>query len=154
VKARHRKSPSRRARALTGVAALVASTAGLVGAGSGNAFADTTHCIGAVETPGAFACYTSPRFNQSGFERTDIMAFPIVCYGVGCTGSVLWAYKPNDDYIHGRFTAISYLGHSYTVYRPAASQPYILTSDNPHFDQAQEAEILALSMTLDAANGL
>jgi hypothetical protein len=82
-----------------------------------------------------------------------VAAFPIVCYGVGCTGSVLWAYKPNDDYITGRFTAVYYLGHTYTIYRPAASQPYILTSDNPHFTQAEEAEVLALSTTLDAANG-
>jgi hypothetical protein len=154
VKARHRKSSSRRARALTGIGAMLVATAGVVGGGVGTAQADTTHCVGAVQTPGAFACYTSPRFNQSGFERTDIMEFPIVCYGVGCTGSVLWAYKPNDDYIGGRFTAVSYLGHTYTIYRPADSQPYVLLSDNPKLDPVTQAEVLALSMTLDAANGL
>ena len=66
----------------------------------------------------------------------------------------LWAYKPNDDYIGGRFTAVSYLGHTYTIYRPADSQPYVLLSDNPKLDPATQAEVLALSMTLDAANGL
>jgi hypothetical protein len=154
VKARHRKSAPRTARALVGIGATLVSTVAVIGGSAGAASADITRCVGAVQTPGAFACYTSPRFNQSGFEQTDIAEFPVVCYGIGCTGSVLWAYVPNDSYIDGRFTAISYLGHTYTVYRPAASQPYILTSDNPRLDDATTVEVLALSTTLDAANGL
>ena len=154
MKARHRKSSPRRARALTGVGAMLVATVGVVGGSVGTASADATHCIGAVETPGAFACYTSPRFNQSGFEQWNIMEFPVVCYGIGCTGDELWAYQPNDDYIGGRFTTVSYLGHTYTIYRPADSQPYVLLSDNPKLDTATQAEVLALSMTLDAASGL
>ena len=146
--------PSRKARALVGLGAIAASTVGVLGVTSAPALADATHCVGAVETPGAFACYTSPRFNQSGFQQFDVMEFPIVCYGVGCTGSVLWLYRPNDDYIGGRFTTVSYLGHTYTIYRPADSQPYILLSDNPKLDPITQAEVMALSMSLDAANGL
>ena len=153
MKARHRKSLSRRARALTGIGAMVVATAGVLGGGVGTANADATHCIGAVQTPGAFACYTSPRFNQSGFQQWNIMEFPVVCYGIGCTGDELWAYRPNDDYIGGRFTTVSYLGHTYTIYRPADSQPYILLSDNPKLDEATQLQVIALSMTLDAANG-
>jgi len=146
--------PSRKARALAGLGAVAVSTLGVVGMSSAPALADTTRCIGAVNTPGAFACYTSPRFNQSGFEQTDVASFPVICYGLGCSGSVLWVYTPNDDYIGGRFTTVSYLGHTYTVYRPAMSQPYILVSDNPRLDAATSLQVMALSMTLDAANGL
>jgi hypothetical protein len=153
VKARHRMPSSRRTRALTGLGALVVATAGVIGGGVGPASADITRCIGAVETPGAFVCYTSPRFNQSGFQQTDVAAFPVVCFAVGCTGSVLWAYTPSD-YINGRFTSVFYLDHTYTVYRPATDQPYILTSDNPRLDPATQAQVLILSMALDAANGL
>jgi hypothetical protein len=153
VKARHRKPNHRAARAFVGLGAVVASTVGVVGGAVGTASADNTYCIGAVQTPGAFACYTSPRFNNSGFERTDIAEFPVVCYGVGCTGSELWAYAP-DDYVNGRFTSVYYLGHSYVVYRPAMSQPYILTSDNPRLDDATTVQVLLLSSALDAANGL
>jgi hypothetical protein len=109
--------------------------------------------VGAVSTPGAFACYTSPRFNQSGFEKTDIADFPPICYGIGCTGDVLAAYTPGGE-VGGRFTSVSYLGHSYAVYRPDASQPYVVTSDNARLDQATTLQVLVLSMTLDAANGL
>ena len=149
---RHRSSKPRRARALTGIGALLLATAGVVGGSVGPAAADITRCIGFVQTPGAFACYTSPRFNQSGFQQTDVAAFPVVCYAVGCTGSVLWAYMPSD-YINGRFTSVYYLGHTYTVYRPASNQPYVLTSDNQRLDPVTEAEVLALSSALDAANG-
>jgi len=155
VKLRHRsKSSFRKARALTVLGAVVVSAAAVVGASAGPASADITRCIGAVETPGAFVCYTSPRFNQSGFQQTDVATFPVVCYGLGCSGSVLWAYSPNDDYIGGRFTSVYYLGHSYAVYRPAASQPYLLTSDNTRLDPLTQAQVLALSAALDAANGL
>ena len=152
MKARHRKSTHRSARALVGIGALLVSTVGVVGATAGSAVADVTRCIGAVETPGAFVCYTSPRFNQSGFQQTDIASFPVICYAAGCTGSVLWVYAPSD-YVNGRFTSVVYLDHTYTVYRPAASQPYILTSDNPRLDEATTLQVLALSMALDAANG-
>jgi hypothetical protein len=152
VKARHRLSSPRRTRALTGLGALLVATAGVVGGSVGTASADITRCVGLVQTPGAFACYTSPRFNQSGFQQTDVAEFPVVCYAAGCTGSVLWAYTPSD-YINGRFTSVYYLDHTYTVYRPAASQPYILTSDNPRLDPVTSAEVLVLSSALDAENG-
>jgi hypothetical protein len=134
--------------------ALLIATAGVVGGGVGTAAADVTRCVGAVETPGAFACYTSPRFNQSGFQKTDVAEFPVVCYGLGCSGSELWAYSPNDDYTTGRFTTVFYLDHTYTVYRPASSQPYIVTSDNPRLDPVTSLQVMALSAALDAENGI
>ena len=155
MKLRRRTSmsrPSRKVRALAGLGAVAVSTLGVLGGSAAPALADTTRCVGAVGIPGAFACYTSPRFNQSGFEQTDVAQFPVVCYGLGCSGSVLWVFTPNDDYIGGRFTTVVYLGHTYTVYRPAMSQPYILVSDNPRLDEATTVQVLALSMALDAAN--
>ena len=127
--------------------------AGLAAVAAAPASADITRCVGAVQTPGAFACYTSPRFNNSGFQRTTLLDFPVVCYGLGCTSGELTAYQPADS-VSGRFTAVSYLGHTYTVYRPAGSQPYVLTSDNPRLDPVVTVEVLALASALDAANGL
>ena len=142
------------ARRLGGVAAATTvAVSTLTALATVPAAADITRCVGAVQTPGAFACYTSPRFNQSGFETQDVATFPIVCYGIGCTSSELTAYMPSGD-ATGRFTSVSYLGHAYTIYRPAQSQPYVLTSDNPRLDTVTEAEVLALSAALDTANGL
>ena len=150
---RHRRRLSLSRRAIATVVATGLSSAGLLGLTASPASADVTRCVGAVNTPGAFACYTSPRFNQSGFEQWDIADFPVVCYGLGCTGDVLWLYKPSDE-VTGRFTSVSYLGHSYAVYRPAAAQPYVVASDNPRLDPATTLQVLVLSTSLDVVNGL
>ncbi|MGB8651308.1 MAG: hypothetical protein WCD35_11665 [Mycobacteriales bacterium] len=42
--------------------------------------ADVTRCVGAVETPGAFACYTSPRFDHIGLTRTTVATVPVAVY--------------------------------------------------------------------------
>lgn len=152
-KGRHRRARSATTRALTAAAAAAVASTGFVAFTAAPAAADISRCVGAVQTPGAFACYTSPRFNQSGFERTDVTDFPVVCYGAGCTGDVLYIYEPGGE-VDGRFTSVFYLGHTYEIYRPADSQPYILTSDNPNLDPLTEAQVLALSTTLDTLNGI
>ena len=135
-------------RLATATAAVVA----LVGGGlAAPAVADITRCVGAVETPGAFACYTSPRFDHIGLERTTVATVPVVCYGVGCTESELQVFLP-DDQVGGRFTSVQYLGNSYAVYRPTGQQPYVATSSAKAFTPVEEAEVLALSAALDAAN--
>jgi hypothetical protein len=149
--ARHRRR-SLSERAVAAVAATGLSSAALVGLSAGPAAADVKRCVGAVDTPGAFACYTSPRFDQSGFQEWDIAEFPVVCYGLGCTGDMLWFYKPGTD-VGGRFTSVSYLGHSYSVFRPDASQPYIVASDNQRLDPATVLQVLLVSMALDTTNG-
>jgi len=118
------------------------------------AHADITRCVGVEGQQFAFACYTSPRFNHSGFDNDTVATFPTVCYAIGCTTEQVVVLTPDQSNIGtGRFTAVSYLGHSYTVYRPAASQPYVVTSDNPRATPAEQTEVLALSALLDAANG-
>lgn len=131
----------------------MALTAGLtVGAalGASPASADITRCVGAVDTPGAFACYTSPRFDHIGLARTTVATVPVVCYGVGCTSASQATFVP-DEQVGGRFTAVSYLGHTYTVYRPTGAQPYVLTSSSPSFDPVEQVQVLALAAALDAA---
>lgn len=140
-------------RAAAALAATSVMSTGLLGLSTGTASADVTRCVGAVSTPGAFACYTSPRFDQSGFQEWDIADFPPVCYGLGCTGDVLWLYKPGGV-VGGRFISVYYLGHSYAVYRPDSSQPYVVASDNDRLDDTTALQVVVLSMTLDAANGL
>jgi hypothetical protein len=153
MKAPSRPSLSRRARVLTGVGAALVSTIGVVAGSTGPAGADTTRCVGAVQTPGAFACYTSPRWDNAGLERESVATFPTICYGLGCTATDFHVFAPGDE-VDGRYTSVFYLGHSYTVYRPAATQPFVLTSDNPRLDDATTLQVLALSAALDAANGL
>ena len=152
MKARHRSS-SRRVRALVGLGVALGSSAGLVGLTAAPASADVTRCVGAVQTPGAFACYSSPRWDHSGFDKTTVAEFPVVCYAISCTTGEFHIFTPNDD-VSGRFTSVFYLNHTYTVYRPAASQPYIVTSDNPRLDDATSLQVLALSMALDAENSV
>lgn len=134
-----------------GLACGFATATALIGVGVSPAAADVTRCVGAVATPGAFACYTSPRFDHAGLDRTKVATVPEVCYGLGCTSTQLIDYTPTDTFA-GRFTAVSYLGHSYTVYRPTAAQPYVITSDNPRISPLEAAEVLALSSALDALN--
>jgi hypothetical protein len=144
---------ARRLRAALSLATLSASVAGVVAVAAAPASADTTRCLGAVQTPGAFACYTSPRWDHSGLERTTVAEFPVICYGLGCTAGDFHVFAPGDD-VGGRYTSVYYLGHTYTVYRPAAVQPYILTSDNPRLDPATSLQVMALSAALDATNGI
>jgi len=135
------------------LAVTVTATALLAGGGvltAGAAPADITRCVGAVETPGAFACYTSPRFDHIGLDRTEVSTVPVVCYGLGCTQHELQVFVP-DDKVGGRFTAVSYLGRTYTVYRPTSEQPYVIASDGP-FTPVEQAQVLLLSAALDAAN--
>jgi len=44
------------------------------------------------------------------------------------------------------------LGHTYNIHRPADSQPYVVTSDNPLLTQAEESQIVAFSTLLDLAS--
>jgi len=150
VKARYRPS-TRRLLALVGVTAATAGSL-VIGLPAAPAGADITRCVGAVQTPGAFACYTSPRFTSSGLDKQHVADFPVVCYGLGCTASEFHVFVPGDT-VDGRFTAVYYLGHTYTIYHPAESQPYVLTSDNPRLDDATQLQVLVLSMALDTANG-
>ena len=129
------------------LAAVLTAPAAADGFSSG----DKVRCVGAVQTPGAFACYTSPRFDHVGLAQEDVADFPVVCYGIGCTTDELVLYSPDQTFA-GRFIAVSYLGHSYTVYRPDSAQPYILTSDNPRLDPVTEAEVMLLEASLTAAN--
>jgi hypothetical protein len=158
--ARHQQPARRRApRAVARLTALAltGTAAGtmLAGVMAVPASADITRCVGAVGVPGAFACYTSPRFNHSGFDNQNVATLPEVCYAVGCTTAQVVVLTPDQANLGtGRFTSVSYLNHTYTVYRPADSQPYILTTDNPHLTPAEPAEVLAISTLLDAANGL
>ena len=137
------------------VAVLVQSSALALGitvggvAGAGAAHADITRCVGAVDTPGAFACYTSPRFDHIGLDRQEVGTVPVVCYGLGCTATELQVFVPSDQ-VGGRFTAVSYLGKTFTVYRPTGEQPYVIAS-NGSFTPVQEAQVLLLSAALDAA---
>lgn len=112
--------------------------------------ADIVRCVGAIDVPGAYACYTSPRFDHVGLGTTAVATVPVVCYGIGCTQPQLLVYVPDGD-VNGRFTAVMYLGHSYTVYRPTGAQPYVITSDNPLLTPADESEVLVISAALDAA---
>ena len=66
---------------------------------------------------------------------------------------MLWILVPGTN-VSGQFTSVYYLNHSYAVYRPAAGQPYIVTSDNPRLDEATTVQVLALSTALDAANAV
>jgi hypothetical protein len=116
--------------------------------GAGSAQADTTRCIGAVDTPGAFACYTSPRTDHIGLDKSQLADVPVVCYGLGCTAPVLNVYVPSDQ-VGGRFTAVFYNGKTYTVYRPTSAQPYVIASGGS-FTPAEQAQVLALSTALDA----
>jgi hypothetical protein len=155
---RHRLSrPLRRTAHVARIAAVAATattaTAGFVGIAP-VAHADITRCVGVEGQQFAFACYTSPRFNHSGFDNTTVATFPTVCYAIGCTTEQVVVLTPDQSNVGtGRFTAVSYLGHSYTVYRPAASQPYVVTSDNPRATDADNAQALAISALLDTANG-
>lgn len=130
-----------------GTLACVAGPASADGFSSG----DKVRCVGAVETPGAFACYTSPHFDNVGLDQAATIDFPEICYGLGCTADELIVYAPNQTF-DGRFTAVYYFGHTYTNYRPADGQPYILTSNNPRLDDVTAAEALALESALAAAN--
>ena len=135
--------------ARAGLTAGIASallTGGLLTASA--AHADTTRCIGAVDVPGAFACYTSPRTDHIGLDKAEVASVPEVCYGLGCTSPMLMIYVPSDQ-VGGRFTAVSYFGKTYTVYRPTGQQPYIIASGGT-FTPAEQAEVLALSTALDA----
>ncbi len=144
---RHRRAASRARRAARLGAASIAvlATGALLPAGA--AHADVTRCVGAVATPGAFACYTSPRFDHLGADQQAVAAVPAVCYGLGCTQEQLEVPLPSDT-AGGRFTAVSYLGHSYTVYRPTAGQPYVLSSTNPRTGALTTLQVLALEAAL------
>jgi hypothetical protein len=148
--ARHRRPARPAVRALRGATTVLAlATVGTALTGL-PAQADVTRCVGAVGTPGAFACYTSPRFDHAGADQRSVADVPAVCYGLGCTREQLEVPLPSDT-VGGRFTAVSYLGHSYTVFRPAAGQPYVLTSTNPRFGALTTAQVLALEAALTAA---
>jgi hypothetical protein len=127
--------------------ALGLTVAGVAGAGA--AHADITRCVGAVETPGAYACYTSPRFDHLGLERRSVATLPVVCYGLACTGAELKIFVPDDE-VGGRFTSISYLGHAYTVSRPTPDQPYLVTSDNQRFVPVTDVEKVLVATAIDA----
>lgn len=133
--------------------ALVASAlaGGALAGSAGPAAADTTRCVGAIGIPGAFACYTSPRTDHIGLDKSQVATVPVVCYGLGCTGAELQVYVPGDQ-VGGRFTAVSYLGKTFTVYRPTGEQPYVLASGGS-FTPVEEAQVLLLSAALDAAQG-
>jgi hypothetical protein len=155
---RHRKpskpTPARRVAATAAATAVGVGTLAAVAfpaSADGFSSGDKVRCIGAVQTPGAFACYTSPHFDNVGLDQTAVADFPVVCFGLGCTGDELVAYAPDQTFA-GRFTAVYYLGHTYTVYRPDDAQPYILTSDNPRLDPVTAAEAMALEATLAAAD--
>lgn len=120
-------------------------------AAAGPALADITRCVGAVGTDGAYACYTSPRFDHIGLGRETIATIPVVCYGVGCTSPTFAVFVPSDK-VDGRFTAVEYAGNTYTVYRPTGAQPYVLTSNAGTFTPAEQAQVLVLAALLDAAN--
>jgi hypothetical protein len=135
------------------LAVTATATALLAGGGAltaGAAHADTTRCIGAVGVPGAFACYTSPRFDHIGLDRSEVSTVPVVCYGLGCTDTELKVFVPADQ-VGGRFTAVSYFGKTYTVYRPTSEQPYVIASGGT-FTPVEEVQVLLLSGLLDAAN--
>ena len=156
---RHRAAKSHPLARRVGVgAAAAALSAGTLAAFAAPASADTpsgggdkVRCVGAIQVEGAFACWTSPRFDHIGLDKTAIADFPVICYGAGCTGDELIVYTPATSFA-GRFIAVYYLGHTYTVYRPDDAQPYILTSDNPGFDAATAAQVLLLEAALEAAN--
>ncbi|MCU1599371.1 MAG: hypothetical protein JWO22_80 [Frankiales bacterium] len=133
---------------LARVLAVSAVAAGALALGAGPASADTTRCVGATSTPGAFACYTSPRTDHIGLDKAQVATVPVVCYGLGCTSTELTAYVPGDK-VGGRFTAVSYLGRTYTVYRPTGEQPYIIASGGA-FTPAEQLQVLLLSAALDA----
>ena len=80
------------------------------------------------------------------------MDVPQVCFGLGCTQEQLEIFAPADSF-SGRFTAVSYLGHSYTVFRPAAGQPYVLSTTNPRLTPLTGLQALALEAALTAAEG-
>jgi len=138
-------------RSLLLLAKTSALTLALLGAGAvsaGAAHADITRCVGAVDTPGAFACWTSPRFDHIGLERETLATMPVVCYGYGCTAGELQFFVPGGE-VGGRFIAVSYLDKTYTVYRPTSAQPYIIASGGT-FTPAQEAQVLLLAGALAA----
>jgi hypothetical protein len=114
------------------------------------AHADITRCVGAVEVPGASACWTSPRFDHIGLQRETAATIPVVCYGLGCLGTELQVYRPTDQ-VGGRFTAVTYMGNTYTVYRPTANQQYVVTSNSSTFRPVQGLEQLLVAVALDAA---
>ena len=148
---RHRRAPGLRSRLLRGTASTVALVAAGTALAAAPAQADVTRCVGAVGTSGGFACYTSPRFDHAGADQQSVGAVPVVCYGLGCTQEQLEVPLPSDT-VGGRFTSVSYLGHTYTVYRPAAGQPYLLTSTNPRAGALTMVQVMALEAALASAS--
>lgn len=145
------KAPRRGRRlAALSVAGTLAGTA-LVGLTPTAASADIARCVGLPSETVAFACYTSPRFDQSGFDRSYVAIFPSVCYGLGCTVPESTVYTPDGNAINGRFIALLYLGHTYNIYRPADNQPYIVTSDNPTLTPTEQTQIMAFTTVLEAS---
>ena len=118
--------------------------AGLTGGLAPSAAADVERCVGAVTVPGGFACYTSPRFDHLGIDRSQTMDVPPVCFGLFCTQEQLEVWRPADT-AGGRFISVLYLGHSYTVYRPADESPYLLSSTNPRLTPLEEAQVVLYS---------
>lgn len=135
------------------LAQLSALTGLLLGAGAltaNPAHADITRCVGAVDVPGASACWTSPRFDHIGLERETVATIPVICYAVGCMGSELQVFRPSEQ-VSGRFTAVTYFGNTYTVYRPTADQQYVVTSNSSTFTPAEVVQQLLVAVALDAA---
>lgn len=117
---------------------------------TGTAHADITRCVGAVGVEGAHACYTSPRTDHAGLVVDSLGSVPVVCYGVGCTGAELLYYAPGGT-VGGRVTAVSYLGSTYTVYRPADGQPYVVKTSASGLQPANDVQALLISVALDAS---
>ncbi|MCU1599372.1 MAG: hypothetical protein JWO22_81 [Frankiales bacterium] len=117
---------------------------------SGTARADVTRCVGATGVPGASACYTSPRTDHIGLVTTSLGAVPVVCYGLGCTGATLLVYAPGGD-VSGRFSQVTYLGNTYTVYRPAEGQPYVVKNNSGSFQPVEDVQELLIQVALDAS---
>lgn len=134
-------------------AVTTALAAGMLGAtvlAPAAAHADITRCVGAVQTPGAYACYTSPRFDHIGLDRASVATVPVFCYAIGCTGSQLVLFEPGDN-VGGRFTSVTYIGNTYTVYRPTDAKPFVVTSNSSTFQPAEDVQQLLIAVALDAS---
>ena len=139
-----------RPRVAVALAAAATTASVLVPGFRGVANADVTRCVGAVGVPGASACYTSPRTDHIGLVVESFGAVPVVCYGLGCTGATLLVYAPGGE-VGGRFTTVSYLGNSYTVYRPADGQPYVVKNNSGSFQPVEDVQKLLIQVALDAS---